>query len=175
MSDTHNSAEEYLVRLAGGEEFGPATIPLIVNWTREQRVPRDAVLVPTAAFGETAVRSVLEYPEIAAILNAPPTTRDMEQAANPSEGGSDAVSTIIPYRNPYALIGYYVSIFSLLPILGAVAGPTAIGLGIVGLVKRRAEPQRKGAVHAWIAIGLGLVGTLISATCISGFFLSNLP
>ena len=32
--------------------------------------------------------------------------------------GDEVVSTIIPYKNPKALAGYYCGIFSLFPILG---------------------------------------------------------
>jgi hypothetical protein len=82
-----------------------------------------------------------------------------------ADSGDEVVSTIIPYKNPKALAGYYCGIFSLFPILGFVLGPTALTLGIMGLryVKRR--PEAHGTAHAIIAIIGGIFGTLISLTC----------
>ena len=76
---------------------------------------------------------------------APPTV----PGAIPVQTG-DATGGVIPYKNPCALIGYYLAIGSLLfgPVLGAVA----LGLGIAGLRARKKQPQIKGAAHAWIAI-----------------------
>lgn len=85
--------------------------------------------------------------------------------------GDDSVTTFIPYRNLPALVGYYVAIFSLVPGFGLLLGPAAIICGIIGLRKRNAEPQRKGAAHAWIAIAAGTLGILISAACISAVFM----
>jgi hypothetical protein len=44
----------------------------------------------------------------------------------------DAVSTIIPYKNPSALLAYYLGVFSLIPCVGLVLGPGAFVLGFVG-------------------------------------------
>lgn len=67
----------------------------------------------------------------------------------------DATGGLIPYKNPCALIGYYLSIAALLPMVGAVFGIIAFCLGIAGLRARARHPQIKGAAHAWIAIILG--------------------
>jgi hypothetical protein len=68
------------------------------------------------------------------------------------EGG---VSVIIPYKNGAALAGYYVSIGSLIPMLGIVLGPVAIVLGILGIRARNRNPAVHGLAHAWVAIILG--------------------
>src|SRR5262245_25106840 len=41
-------------------------------------------------------------------------------------GGEATVSGIIPYKNPPALIGYYLGVFSLIPCVGFLLGIAAI-------------------------------------------------
>jgi hypothetical protein len=103
----------------------------------------------------------------------PPTVAGPVQRRG-NEPGADATGGVIPYKNPHALIGYYVSICSLLPILGAIAGPAAVVLGIMGLVRRKRTPIIRGSVHAWIAIILGTIGFLISGGCLSALVFGNL-
>jgi hypothetical protein len=68
----------------------------------------------------------------------------------------DATGGIIPYKNPPALVAYYLGLFSpVIPLLGLLMGIAALILGIVGLRKRKANPMIKGSVHAWIGIVLG--------------------
>lgn len=78
-----------------------------------------------------------------------------------SSEGADAAATIIPYRNPPALIAYYCGVFSLIPCLGLPLGIAAIPLGIVGLRKHRRQPSAKGSVHAWVGILLGSITTIL--------------
>jgi hypothetical protein len=65
------------------------------------------------------------------------------------------LSALIPYRNPSALAGYYLGIFSFIPALGILLGITALILGILGLKKAGANPQVRGKAHAWTAILCG--------------------
>lgn len=51
---------------------------------------------------------------------------------------------LIPYKNPSALIAYYLAIFSLLPIIGLFLGMPAFVLGILGLWDRKRNPAIKG-------------------------------
>jgi hypothetical protein len=81
-------------------------------------------------------------------------------------GGDETVATIIPYRNSRALSGYYTGIGALIPIVGFVAGPVAIWLGVTGLKRVRANPQIKGTAHAWIAIVLGVLSCLGHFGCV---------
>ncbi len=97
-----------------------------------------------------------DEPRLRVHILAPPTRST--GIAGPSEHEGPA---LIPYKNPAALVGYYLSIFSCIPLLGLILGPTAIVLGIRGLIHVSRHPQRKGTVHAWIAITLGLIGTAI--------------
>ena len=148
-------APTYNVRLGNGNEFGPAQMDLVVQWARQGRVPGDALLVGVQS-GET--RSVRDVPELARVLAAPPTSRPPPTPA----AGDAPLSGIIPYRNPPALVGYYLGVFSLIPFLGVLLAVPAIILGIVGLVKRRRDPKSRGAAHAVVAITLGVLGIVIT-------------
>lgn len=79
----------------------------------------------------------------------------------PPGSGGDATGGLIPYKNVPALISYYLGIASLLPCIGLVFAIPALILGIIGLKKRKANPEVKGSVHAWIGIVLGGVFMLV--------------
>jgi len=88
--------------------------------------------------------------------------------SNPSAGVSpeganqgDATGGIIPYKNPKALIAYYLGILSGLPLIGLPLGIAAFVLGIMGLKDRKRNPAIKGSIHAGIGIGCGLIFTLL--------------
>lgn len=84
---------------------------------------------------------------------APPTRAGsvgVGQAHSP-----DATGGVIPYKNPAALIGYYVGVFGLVPMLGVPLALAAIVLGVLGLVRRKKGLAMGGQVHAIIAIVLG--------------------
>lgn len=85
-------------------------------------------------------------------------TRDVPPPPLPAgpaaPSGPSAAQTLIPTRNPPALIGYYVAVFSLIPVLGAPLGIVAFLLGLKGLARVRNEGL-PGTAHAWIAIVLG--------------------
>jgi len=89
-------------------------------------------------------------------IDSPPTIPMPPTAAPPAptEQG-DATGGIIPYKNPHALVAYYLGIFSLIPFLGFILGCVAVPLGISGLRKRKKHPAIRGAVHAWIGIVFG--------------------
>jgi len=69
----------------------------------------------------------------------------------------DSTGGLIPYKNKYALVAYYMAIFSLLPCIGMPFGVAALILGIIGLKAYNRRPVIKGAVHAWIGIILGFL------------------
>ena len=73
----------------------------------------------------------------------------------PASGEGDATGGIIPYKNPKALIAYYLGIFSGLPLVGLPMGIAAFVLGIMGLRDRNRKPAIKGSIHAGIGIGCG--------------------
>ncbi|MEQ1824742.1 MAG: DUF4190 domain-containing protein [Pirellula sp.] len=74
---------------------------------------------------------------------------------NPSDNQGDATGGVIPYKNPKALIAYYLGILSGLPMIGLPIGIAAFVLGIMGLRDRRRNPAIKGSVHAGIGVGCG--------------------
>ena len=84
---------------------------------------------------------------------APPMQSNVPSYAPPPRQ-DDLVRALIP-RNGFALASYYVGIFSLLPCVGALSGPVAVGLGIKGLMVAKQRPAAKGAVHAWVGIICG--------------------
>ena len=81
------------------------------------------------------------------------TAATAARAQDNSEG--DATGGIIPYKNPKALIAYYLGILSGLPIIGFFLAIPALVLGIMGLRDRNRNPVIKGSIHAGIGIGCG--------------------
>ena len=83
----------------------------------------------------------------------------------PNRGGSpnyatpprpeDTVARIIPFRNGWALGAYYTGVFSIIPCVGAILGPVAVVLGIMGLRLANRNPNSKGKGHAWAGIIMG--------------------
>ena len=81
-----------------------------------------------------------------------------EEEPRPRRKGGGVGSTIIPYTNPQALIGYYLGFLALLPAIGIPFAPFAIGLGIWGFIKSMSHPESKGRVHAIVGVVLGMIG-----------------
>jgi len=169
---------QFNLRLPSNQQFGPASMTLIEQWAREGRVPVEALLVPTDG---SPVQSVLAEPRLRVLLqgmlaHAPaPIAAGNEQAQSfpPTSPGpvqpvinSGGMSVMIPYNNKPALIGYYLAVAALIPGLGVLLGPVAIGLGIAGLRKRLRQPEVHGLAHAWVAIILGAICTIGNGFCI---------
>ena len=76
------------------------------------------------------------------------------------------VSTLIPYKNPKALIAYYLGVFGLIPILGLVLAIAAVILGIMGLKYAKRHPTAKGTGHAIVGIVLGVISVLYHLSCV---------
>jgi hypothetical protein len=102
-----------------------------------------------------------------------------EKDKSPQPKGNDVASSIIPYNNPKALIGYYLGVFSILGyvpligIIGTLMGLAAFVLGIQALSYAKVHPEAKGKVHAWIAI---LAGGFFGATSglMNGFLIYSM-
>ena len=90
-----------------------------------------------------------------------PTSTGRPRRASQKDGEGDSTGGIIPYKNPHALIAYYLGLFSLFPVLGVFLAIPAFILGIIGLKKRKQNPAIKGSVHAWIGIVMGFIFTII--------------
>ncbi len=69
----------------------------------------------------------------------PPITPNYRSPPPPSDG----IAALIPFRNSYALVSYYLGVFSLIPCIGAVLGVAAVVLGIMGLRKAARFPEAK--------------------------------
>jgi hypothetical protein len=77
---------------------------------------------------------------------------------------------VIPYKNPKALLAYYLGLFSLFPCF--ILGWVALYLGLQGLAAAKKNPRIKGTVHAWIGILVGgffgLIWTLATVLALVG-------
>ena len=98
-----------------------------------------------------------------------PTAGRTGPVINPGEG--DATGGIIPYKNPKALIAYYLGIFSGFPVIGFFLAVPALVLGIMGLRDRNRNPAIKGSIHAGIGIGCGAIFTLVWGVVIIGMII----
>lgn len=67
----------------------------------------------------------------------------------------DVMSKVIPSRNQYAMIAYYLGIFSLIPFVGMFLGIGAFFCGLTGLKHLREHPETHGKAHAWTGIIIG--------------------
>jgi len=87
---------------------------------------------------------------------APPVSPPPVPPSGTASAG-DGTGGLIPYKNPKALIAYYLGIFGLFPLIGFLLAVPALILGILGLQARKQNPAIKGAVHAWVGIILGTI------------------
>jgi hypothetical protein len=141
---------QYTVELADGRSFGPADEATLRTWAEEGRVPAIAKIVANDGTTCRAIDCAPIAGIVSRIAAAPPT------AAGPMPQQDDTgVSKVIPYKNGAALAGYYTSIAALIPLVGLIAGPIAVVLGIQGLKAVKSNPKVHGTVHAWVAIVLG--------------------
>jgi hypothetical protein len=74
----------------------------------------------------------------------------------------DPVQTVVPYKNPLALIAYYCGIFTLVPVAGLVVGPVSVLLGVLGYRHGLRHPSAKGTGHAVAGIVFGVIGFIIN-------------
>jgi hypothetical protein len=95
------------------------------------------------------------------------------RSAKATEG--DSTGGVIPYKNPHALMAYYFSIGTILCCVTPLPlGLLPLVLGIIGLMKRNANPIIKGSVHAWIGIVLGGLSAICSFLVIVGLIIGAL-
>jgi hypothetical protein len=139
-----------MYRILGGDqkEYGPVTAEQVREWITQRRVNAQTTV---QAEGSTEWKPLSACPEFASTLAAPPPVATTTAAAvedNP-------MSKVVPYKNPKALVAYYLAIFSLIPCVGLLLGIVALILGILGLKAADAHPNAHGKVHAWVGIILG--------------------
>src|ERR1051325_4995978 len=109
---------------ADQEEYGPVTAEQVRAWIAQRRAVSETRV---QAEGSTDWNPVSAFPEFAAAL-ATPSARPATIVVT-----DDPVSKVVPYRNPQALIAYYLAIFSLIPCVGLLLGAVAFVLGLLGL------------------------------------------
>ena len=144
----------FTVQNPDGTQHGPASIEQLKAWAQEGLLSSTSRLIP-----ETG-----GHPIVAAGFLPLQGYLDSQ---------SDVVATLIPWRNSCALIGYYLGIFGLIPVLGCILAPAAIVLGVLGIVHWKKNHQSHGLVHAIVAILCGVIGVVISAFIIMGLALGE--
>ena len=137
------------ISTTGGQE-GPFTIDQI-----NQKVLEGAITIPTTMAWYEGAATWIPLNQVPGITQATSPVPPVPPAppAPPAQG--DATGGIIPYKNPHALVSYYLGIFGLFPALGFFLAIPAVIFGISGLRRYRENPIIKGKVHAWIGISLG--------------------
>lgn len=165
MNEPTNPTEiRYTVLLPDGRTFGPADLALLLQWSREGRVPSDAFIQDTS--GAPPIRAS-DMAALRAVPAAPPSVPGPMSAPPEADGG---LSYIIPFRNGWALAAYYVGIFALIPIFGIILGPLAFIFGCVGLRHASRHPNAHGRIHALVGIVLGalvVVGHIVFFVVVS--------
>lgn len=136
-----------------GQKHGPMDRDALLAMMREGQVPLESLVwTPGMPQWQPAVR----FPDFAAAMGVP-----MRASPNgPGDGADEAMSAIVPFSNPPALIAYYLAIASLIPVAGAILGPLAIHHGLKGLRFRREHRVARGGAHARTAIILGSIVSL---------------
>jgi hypothetical protein len=82
----------------------------------------------------------------------------------PAQADDYTLGVIVPYKNSFALIAYYLGVFSIIPFLGILLGIAAFILGLKGLQFAKNNPEAKGKAHAWIGILAGGFFSLVYLT-----------
>ena len=144
-----------MYRIIGGDqkEYGPIDAATLRQWQTDGRANAQTLVRPE---GATDWKPLGSFPEFAAVA-APPVISNAPATSN------ESVSVIIPYKNPCALVAYYLGIFSFIPMIGLILGIAAFVLGIMGLKHAKANPGARGRVHAWIGIIAGGFFALVYA------------
>lgn len=60
-----------------------------------------------------------------------------------------------PAANGPALAAYYLGVFTLVPLFGALAAVPAVTCGLAGTRRARFLPGQEGGAHAWTGLVLG--------------------
>lgn len=136
----------YKIIGADGRQYGPISGEQLRQWLEQGRVNAETKIQPE---GGADWKNLGNLPEFKGLFsNTPPVVA-------PPQPASQGINALIPYKNPQALIAYYLGVFSLIPFFGILLGIAAFVLGILGLRFRRRNPTAGGAVHAWIGIIVG--------------------
>ncbi len=140
---TSSDTTEYTVRIDDGSTFGPASVDQLRTWAQEGRLDESTTLQPDDG-------------------GPPLNAGDLQPLQGHFTSGNEAMSAIIPWRNKCALVGYYIGIFGLIPLLGVPLALAGIVLGILGIGHWKKNHRAHGLAHSIIAIICGLLGLLIT-------------
>ncbi|MDP7179493.1 MAG: DUF4339 domain-containing protein, partial [Verrucomicrobiota bacterium] len=106
-------SQQYKIKGTDGAEYGPVSTEELQQWIAQNRCTRDS-LVEADGSGEWVPLATLPvFQSALAALAVPPPA---------PEQGDGGVSTVIPYKNVPALVGYYLAVFSGLGLLCPPAG-----------------------------------------------------
>jgi hypothetical protein len=100
-----------------------------------------------------------ETPEAPPVI---PPTADYYRPDAQMQAQPTAMERIIPSSNPNALVGYYLGLFSIMPVAGLALGPAGIVLGLKGLKACKEHPGLPGRGHAITALIGGILGCLVN-------------
>ena len=156
-----------MYKILGGDqkEYGPVTAEQVREWIQQHRVNLQTMICME---GAAEWKPLGSFPEFSAALVSPPPV----SASAPAAVGQDnPMSAVVPYKNPKALIAYYLGIFSLIPCIAIPLGISAFILGVLGLQFLKTHPTAHGKVHAWIGIVLGGLCALANIIGIIAMFM----
>ena len=140
-----------MYKILGGDqkEYGPVTADQVQEWIHQRRANAQTMI---RADGSAEWKPLGSFPEFSAALASPPPAPAPVSVAVEQD---NPMSAVVPYKNPKALIAYYLGIFSLIPCIAIPLGISAFILGVLGLKFLKTHPNAHGKVHAWIGIVLG--------------------
>jgi len=142
---------DYYYTADGTNVLGPSPLEELAAQLSQGSLPANT---------QVCARDSKTWQPISAVVQAggtPPPPPPPVSGPPPIPEKGDATGGLIPYKNPHALVGYYLGIFGLMPFIGILLAIPAFILGIIGLKKRKLHPVIKGAVHAWIGIIFGAI------------------
>lgn len=143
--------ELWKVRAADGKVYGPYDEEHLAQYLAEDRLrPEDLARSESTGAAKQLGELVGRQQAEEGMVPPPPPAREAGAAQR-----TDAFSGIVPYRNAYALFGYYLAVFSIIPFVGSLLGIAGFVLGLLGLRHVREHPEARGKVHAWIGIIVG--------------------
>ena len=137
-----------------GERSGPFNLAKLQEMINSDDTLAERAFVWHSGLEDWIEMNQLDGLQLSRPVPPPPSPGVPCSPPNQSEGG-DATGGIIPYKNPSALIAYYLGIVGLLPFIGFIFAIAAFFLGIRGYSRYRKNSIIKGQIHAWIGILLG--------------------
>lgn len=149
-----------------GQQEGPFTLEQLNLRLRDHGLPSDTVAWYEGCPGWIPVGEVPGLSLSSSPVAPPATPPPLPAKGVVTEG--DGTGGLIPYKNPSALIAYYLGIFGLFPVIGILLAIPAVILGFKGLSYGRLNPATKGIVHAWVGICLGTLSILYNGIMIFG-------